>query len=70
MTWVARTLGTPVTDPQGNSALNTSTSPTPSLGIATTSDVICQNSWPSVGVKELRDLDGGKVGADAREIRS
>jgi hypothetical protein len=35
-------FGAPVTDPHGNSAWNTSASPTPSRARAVTSDVSCQ----------------------------
>mmetsp|Transcript_5216 Transcript_5216/g.19489 ORF Transcript_5216/g.19489 Transcript_5216/m.19489 type:complete len:274 (+) Transcript_5216:349-1170(+) len=42
MTCIARTLGAPVTEPQGNSAANASASVSPGRLTAVTVDVICQ----------------------------
>jgi hypothetical protein len=55
---MARTLGAPVTEPQGNSAANTSESRMPARVRACTSDVICHtvgrpSVWNSAGTRTL-----------------
>jgi hypothetical protein len=42
MSSIERCFGAPVTEPDGNSARKTSTSPVPGLGRAVTSEVSCQ----------------------------
>jgi hypothetical protein len=53
---MARTLGAPVTEPQGNSVLNTSSSATPLRVRASMSDVNCQTVGQACAWNKCRTL--------------